>query len=115
MALFQGKGARAWARATPPDGSQSGTRRPRAVAATGAGRCAAKQRRCPRPPARGEALEGEDRIVSIAMLERAAQEVDPCLDEVAFGGGAAIALWSTDEGAPEPRVTKDVDLVVEVA
>lgn len=53
--------------------------------------------------------------MSIAMLERAAQEVTPFLDEVAFVGGATIALWITDQGAPSPRVTKDVDLVVEVA
>lgn len=49
------------------------------------------------------------------MLERAVQELAPFIDEVAFVGGATIALWITDEGAPEPRVTKDVDLVVEVA
>lgn len=53
--------------------------------------------------------------MSIAMLERAAQELAPFIDEVAFVGGATIALWITDEGAPSPRVTKDVDLVVEVA
>lgn len=41
--------------------------------------------------------------------------VAPFLDEVAFVGGATIALWITDQAAPEPRVTKDVDLVVEVA
>ena len=49
------------------------------------------------------------------MLERAAQELTPFIDEVAFVGGATIALWITDQAAPEPRVTKDVDLVVEVA
>lgn len=49
------------------------------------------------------------------MLERAAQELTPFLDEVAFVGGATIALWITDQAAPSPRVTKDVDLVVEVA
>lgn len=49
------------------------------------------------------------------MLERAAQELAPFLDEVAFVGGATVALWITDQAAPEPRVTKDVDLVVEVA
>lgn len=38
------------------------------------------------------------------MLERAAQELGPFLDEVAFVGGATIALWITDQGAPEPRV-----------
>lgn len=49
------------------------------------------------------------------MLERAAQELAPFIDEVAFVGGATIALWITDQAAPSPRVTKDVDLVVEVA
>lgn len=53
--------------------------------------------------------------MSIAMLERAAQVLDPFLDEVAFVGGATIALWITDPAAPEPRPTKDVDVVVEVA
>jgi hypothetical protein len=49
------------------------------------------------------------------MLERAARELTPFLDEVAFVGGATIAIWITDPAAPEPRVTKDVDIVVEVA
>lgn len=53
--------------------------------------------------------------MSITMLERAARELAPFLDEVAFVGGATIALWITDRAAPEPRVTKDVDLVAEVA
>lgn len=53
--------------------------------------------------------------MSIAMLERAAEELTPFIDEVAFVGGATLALWITDQAAPEPRVTKDVDLVVEVA
>jgi hypothetical protein len=37
------------------------------------------------------------------------------LDEVAFVGGATVALWITDPAAAELRPTKDVDLVVEVA
>lgn len=49
------------------------------------------------------------------MLERAAQELAPFLDEVAFVGGATVALWLTDPAGPKPRVTKDVDVVVEVA
>lgn len=49
------------------------------------------------------------------MVERAAQELAPFLEEVAFVGGATVALWITDQAAPEPRVTKDVDVVVEVA
>jgi hypothetical protein len=53
--------------------------------------------------------------MSLAMLERAACELAPFLDEVAFVGGATIVLWITDPAAPEPRPTKDVDIVVEVA
>jgi hypothetical protein len=53
--------------------------------------------------------------MSIAMLERAAEELASFLDEVAFVGGATVVLWITDPAAPEPRPTKDVDLVVEVA
>lgn len=53
--------------------------------------------------------------MSIAMLEGAAERLSPFLDDVAFIGGATIALWITDEGAPAPRATKDVDLVVEVS
>jgi hypothetical protein len=32
-----------------------------------------------------------------------------------FVGGATLGLWITDPAAPEPRPTKDVDLIVEVA
>lgn len=52
--------------------------------------------------------------MSIELLERAARELAPFLDEVAFVGGATVALWITDPAAREPRPTKDVDLVVEV-
>lgn len=53
--------------------------------------------------------------MSIELLERAAREIAPFLDQVAFVGGATVALWLTDPAAAEPRPTKDVDLVVEVA
>lgn len=32
-----------------------------------------------------------------------------------FVGGATVTLWITDPGAPPPRPTKDVDVIVEVA
>src|SRR6476646_1390015 len=79
------------------------------------GRCVAEQRGCSDRGAGGQALEGGHPGMSIAMLERAAGELAPFLDEVAFVGGATVALWITDPAAPEPRPTKDVDLVVEVA
>jgi Nucleotidyl transferase AbiEii toxin, Type IV TA system len=52
--------------------------------------------------------------VTIALLERGAAALGDLADNVAFVGGATIALWITDPGAPAPRPTKDVDVVIEV-
>jgi hypothetical protein len=52
--------------------------------------------------------------VSVELLERAAQALEPVLSDVVFLGGASIVLWITDPAAPAPRPTKDVDVVVEV-
>jgi len=52
--------------------------------------------------------------MSIKLLERAAGALGPLCTEVVFVGGACIELWITDPGAPAPRPTKDVDVVVEV-
>ena len=52
--------------------------------------------------------------MSIALLERAASALDDLLKEVVFLGGATVGLWITDPAAPEPRPTKDVDVIVEV-
>jgi D-ribose pyranose/furanose isomerase RbsD len=52
--------------------------------------------------------------LSVELLELAAQRLEPLLDEVVFLGGATLTLWITDPGAPSPRPTKDVDVVVEV-
>jgi hypothetical protein len=51
--------------------------------------------------------------LSVELLELAAQTLEPLLDEVVFLGGATLTLWITDPGAPPPRPTKDVDVVVE--
>jgi len=52
--------------------------------------------------------------VSLELLERAGHLLQPVLSDVVFLGGASIVLWITDPGAPAPRPTKDVDVVVEV-
>lgn len=53
--------------------------------------------------------------MSIALIETAAASLGPeMLEEVAFLGAASIPLWITDEAAPPPRATRDVDVVVEV-
>lgn len=46
------------------------------------------------------------------LLETAARCLGPVLDEVAFLGGASLALWVTDSAAPDPRITLDVDVIV---
>lgn len=51
--------------------------------------------------------------MSVELLELAAQRLEPLLDQVVFLGGATLTLWITDPGAPSPRPTKDVDVVVE--
>lgn len=52
--------------------------------------------------------------MTIDLLERAATALGPMLGEVVFVGGATVTLWITDPGAPAPRPTQDVDVVVEV-
>jgi hypothetical protein len=53
--------------------------------------------------------------VSVELLELAADALGNLVPEVVFLGGATIPLWITDPGAPPPRPTKDVDVVVECA
>src|SRR5680860_277214 len=115
LALFQGRSSRARSRATSSDGPGSCACRPGPGSASGARGCAAEQQQLPGRQPGGRPVEGFDRFMSLPMLERAARELEPFLDEVAFVGGATIALWITDPGAPAPRATKDVDVVVEVA
>lgn len=52
--------------------------------------------------------------MSIELLELAAAELGSLLDDVAFLGGASMVLWADDPGAPSPRTTMDVDVIVVV-
>ncbi len=52
--------------------------------------------------------------MTVDLLERGAAALGNLVDQVAFVGGATIVLWITDPGAPAPRPTKDVDVVIEV-
>jgi hypothetical protein len=44
-----------------------------------------------------------------------ARKLAPLLPEIGFVGGCATALLITDPAAAEPRITYDVDVIVEVA
>lgn len=53
--------------------------------------------------------------MTVELLEIACAALGDLVDQVVFVGGATIGLWITDPAAPEPRPTKDVDVIVEVA
>ncbi|HMN97797.1 MAG TPA: hypothetical protein PKD59_00120 [Miltoncostaeaceae bacterium] len=50
--------------------------------------------------------------MSTALLELACDCLGELADEVVFVGGAAVGLWISDPGAPTPRVTNDVDVII---
>lgn len=52
--------------------------------------------------------------MSIDLLEQAVDALGELTNEVVFVGAATLSLWITDPGAPTPRPTADVDVVVEV-
>ena len=52
---------------------------------------------------------------NLELLEAAVGQLGPLADELVFLGGCATGLLLTDPGAPPLRVTRDVDVMVEVA
>jgi predicted nucleotidyltransferase len=51
----------------------------------------------------------------IELLELACRALGPLREEVVLLGGAAIPLWITDPAARPARLSKDVDVIIEVA
>ena len=52
---------------------------------------------------------------NIKILEAAIHKLGPLVDEMVFLGGCATCLLLTDPATPPPRVTYDVDVIVEAA
>lgn len=52
---------------------------------------------------------------NIEILEIAAQALGPICEDLVFLGGCATALLITDSAAPPVRVTRDVDVITEIA
>ena len=52
---------------------------------------------------------------NIEMLESVVERLGALVDEVVFLGGCATGLFLTDPAAPPIRITRDVDVMVEVA
>lgn len=51
---------------------------------------------------------------NVAMVERVAGRLGDLRSRVVFLGGAATGLLLTDSGAPPIRVTKDVDVIIQI-
>jgi predicted nucleotidyltransferase len=52
---------------------------------------------------------------NLAMIRHVAGRLGHLRERVVFLGGAATALLITDSGAPDVRITNDVDVIVEIA
>ena len=52
---------------------------------------------------------------NLELLEDAVEQLGTIVDEVVFLGGCATGLLLTDPAAPPLRITRDVDVMVEVA
>lgn len=52
---------------------------------------------------------------NIQILERAAERLEELVEELVFLGGCATGLLITDPAAPPIRVTRDVDVITELA
>lgn len=51
---------------------------------------------------------------SVLMIEAVAKALGDLKDEVVFVGGSTVPFYIEDEGATEPRPTKDVDCIIEL-
>lgn len=57
----------------------------------------------------------KDSHANMKLLEVAVERLGPLIDDVVFLRGCAAGLLLTDPAAPPVRVTRDVDVIVEVA
>ena len=53
--------------------------------------------------------------INLSIVEQVALALGDINDEVVYVGGAIISLYATDEGAEQPRPTKDIDITVKVS
>lgn len=51
---------------------------------------------------------------NIEMLETTARDLGPLIHETVFLGGAATGLLLTDPATPPIRITRDIDVIIEV-
>lgn len=57
----------------------------------------------------------KNQTINLTIVEKVASALGELNDEVIYVGGAIISLYVTDEGAEQPRPTKDIDISVQIS
>jgi predicted nucleotidyltransferase len=57
----------------------------------------------------------KNQTINLKVVERVATSLEELNDEVIYVGGAVVSLYVTDEGAEQPRPTKDIDISVQIS
>lgn len=57
----------------------------------------------------------KNQTINLKAVEKIATILEELNDDVVYVGGAVVSLYVTDEGAEQPRPTKDIDITVQVS
>lgn len=57
----------------------------------------------------------KNQTINLKIVEKVALALEELNDDVIYIGGAVVSLYVTDEGAEQPRPTKDIDISVQVS
>lgn len=57
----------------------------------------------------------KNQIINLKVVEKVALNLGELNEEVIYVGGAIVSLYVTDQGAEQPRPTKDIDISVQVS
>ena len=57
----------------------------------------------------------KNQTINLKVIEKVALTLGELNDQVIYVGGAVVVLYVTDEGAEQPRPTKDIDISVQIS
>jgi len=57
----------------------------------------------------------KNQTINLKVVEKVAISLEELNDDVIYVGGAVVSLYVTDEGAEQPRPTKDIDISVQIS
>ncbi len=57
----------------------------------------------------------KNKIINLKIIERVALALGEINKKVVYVGGAVASLYATDEGAEQPRPTKDIDISIQIS